>query len=324
MHVTLFHPGTGRRWTVGPGALLGRGPSREVQINDPRVSSTHAEVAVRDGALVLLNRGLGGLRVDGQVREQVELFPGLRVELAPGLIVNVEAIMASEGIGGEPPTAGRQTLMIEVGESVVVVRHAGRTVEIGDTPGQLLGALLRSPEPRAPWYRIAEQTWPDAGARIRADWERNPAGHEMDHWNHAQQGTFRNKFDKALGRLRERVGEFRQGGLVTIISGELQVHLLPDDRCLHRARLLLQIGVGSDLDQHLIQRVIATCMSVATVVAVEQGSELESMGMHYAPGRRWLAEYLADRFAELGLSLPLMGADAGGAADLTVHLPEPR
>lgn len=74
--------------SLGHGALIGRVACAALQIDDVRVSEAHAMVSLRGGGLELL-----ALRrrfdVDGKACAEVTLRPGLRIDLAPGVSLDV-------------------------------------------------------------------------------------------------------------------------------------------------------------------------------------------------------------------------------------------
>ena len=76
---------------------MGRVWTAALAIEDARVSEAHALVSLRDGALVLLAlRRL--LRVAGREVRQVVLTPGLVVDLADGVSLEVEAVELPETV----------------------------------------------------------------------------------------------------------------------------------------------------------------------------------------------------------------------------------
>lgn len=320
MHVVISHPSSGRTWTVSVGALIGRGPAREIQLNDPRISTTHAELVIREGRPVLLNRGYGGLRVDGQLCDHVELRAGLQIELAPGNALQVVAIMGRVDAAGEVATVGRQRLSIYVGESSVTLCLDGHRINVGDNAGLLFATLLRSPEHRAAWYRLAEQVWSVPGQALRVEWAKKPVGLEVDYWNSARRGTFRNLFDKTLQRLRDQLADFGDRILLTVSNGELLVHLRFEDSVLHQVRMYVIVGVGYTEFDPFVRKVIATCLRISSSVIIEQGGEITISKVSFRSPRRWLAEYVGVRLAESGLTLTQAEAEFELRADLEIHL----
>lgn len=76
---------------LGPGSIIGRTPSAALRLSDPRVSEAHALVSLRGRHLKLLSLR-GRLRVEGETVAEVILSEGLRIELAPGVVVVVVAV----------------------------------------------------------------------------------------------------------------------------------------------------------------------------------------------------------------------------------------
>lgn len=101
--VRLLAP-DGALWALGPGDLIGRMATAALPIDDGRISEAHALVSLPAGELKLL--GLRGrFAVDGLPCKEVVLSPGLWVELAPGLgleVIDVELpdhMLALQGEG---------------------------------------------------------------------------------------------------------------------------------------------------------------------------------------------------------------------------------
>lgn len=79
------------------GDLIGRGPHAALYVDDPRVSEAHAIVSLRAGALHLLSlRRM--FAIDGQPVAQARLVPGLVIELAERLLVEVTAVESPTSI----------------------------------------------------------------------------------------------------------------------------------------------------------------------------------------------------------------------------------
>lgn len=79
----------GKRIVVGPsGATIGRSRQCDVQLDDPNVSRTHAEVRPRGGSWVLSDLGsTNGSRVNGRRAEGPEVLrPGDEIELGTSLL----------------------------------------------------------------------------------------------------------------------------------------------------------------------------------------------------------------------------------------------
>lgn len=89
--------GDGARFEVGPGAIIGRLTHADIPIPDPRVSEAHALLSLRAEAFHLL--GLRGrFMVNGEVSTDTALEEGMRIELAPGAGLTVDAIQLPAAI----------------------------------------------------------------------------------------------------------------------------------------------------------------------------------------------------------------------------------
>jgi hypothetical protein len=73
---------------LGPGALIGRHGLCALRIDDPRISEVHAVLRQRGRRMHLAAIG-GVLRVGGAPIRDLQLQPGLRVHLLPGVILEV-------------------------------------------------------------------------------------------------------------------------------------------------------------------------------------------------------------------------------------------
>ena len=93
----VFRTGDDGRHTLVHGDLVGRLWSAALHLNDGRVSECHAMVSNRGRELHLLALR-GRFRVDGEVRRQVALEAGQRIELAPGLWIGVEEVRPPESV----------------------------------------------------------------------------------------------------------------------------------------------------------------------------------------------------------------------------------
>lgn len=76
---------------LSPGAIIGRLATAELQLTDPRVSEAHALVSLRGGRVVLLALRRG-FRVGGHDKSSAELVPGLKIELASNLWLEVAKV----------------------------------------------------------------------------------------------------------------------------------------------------------------------------------------------------------------------------------------
>ncbi len=100
----------GTEETLAPGDLVGRLETAALHLDDARISEAHALVSLRGDELRLL--GLRGrFAVDGAPIKEVALRPGLRVEFAPGLAVDVaEVSVPDEVLAVEADGLARQVL----------------------------------------------------------------------------------------------------------------------------------------------------------------------------------------------------------------------
>ncbi|HMV67884.1 MAG TPA: hypothetical protein PKA64_13625 [Myxococcota bacterium] len=95
---------------LGHGDLIGRASAAALVVEDARVSEAHGYVSLRGGRLRLLALR-GRFRVGGHVTADVELSPGVDVELAEGLALHVHRVeLPSVLVGVEGPDLPRQAL----------------------------------------------------------------------------------------------------------------------------------------------------------------------------------------------------------------------
>ncbi|MCA9534631.1 MAG: hypothetical protein KC593_13160 [Myxococcales bacterium] len=92
------------------GDVIGRLALVALTLDDPRVSEAHALVSLRRGEFVLL--GLrGGFAVRGRPVQEAVLRPGMSVEFAPGLVLEVDAVQQPPDVLAlEMPGLGRHVL----------------------------------------------------------------------------------------------------------------------------------------------------------------------------------------------------------------------
>lgn len=96
--------------SLGPGAVIGRAFTAELQLNDGGISEAHAHVSLRGGELVVLALR-GRLRVAGQDVPRVVLVKGLVLELARGVALEVCSVTLPERVlGVEADGVPRQVL----------------------------------------------------------------------------------------------------------------------------------------------------------------------------------------------------------------------
>ncbi|GMV44390.1 MAG: hypothetical protein AMXMBFR64_61060 [Myxococcales bacterium] len=108
--VAIVQGPTGAEVELGHGDLVGRLRSAALVIDDPRVSEAHAMVSLRGERLKLLPLR-GRLWVEHAQVNQVELRPGLVVELVPGVSLRVEDVLLPERLLAiEAPSLGLHVL----------------------------------------------------------------------------------------------------------------------------------------------------------------------------------------------------------------------
>ena len=203
-------------------AVIGRSSAAALRIDDPRVSTIHAELSWRAEGMVLLARG-GRLLVHGRGVREVVLVCGLEVALAPGITLKVVEVTGGSDTP-VPPTAGRERLRFLVGDGVVVVGSGNdESRSLTGIPAQLLAALLHAGG-WVPWERIAEELWPDEGA-VR----RSTLAGQSRAWTDVDERRLRNRFDQHLRSLRKELAPYRGGTLVEVQGGNVAVRLGPAD-----------------------------------------------------------------------------------------------
>src|SRR5689334_11332113 len=108
----------GQRVLCYPGDLVGRMESCRVHIRDPRVSEAHALFSLRHQDLYLLFLRKKGRTGDHELTWNLRLAPGVRVQLAEGLSLEVLSVqlpteqLALSLDGGEPVPVGNQKYAI--------------------------------------------------------------------------------------------------------------------------------------------------------------------------------------------------------------------
>lgn len=86
-----FRTGSQPSVRVGAGGLLGRAQTAEFVVDHPQISEAHALVSLRDGSLWLLSLR-GRLSVRGEAVTECVLEPGLEIELAPEVVIEVARV----------------------------------------------------------------------------------------------------------------------------------------------------------------------------------------------------------------------------------------
>lgn len=205
-----------RVYELEPGDVIGRVPSAVLHIDDPRVSEAHCMVSLREGELRLL--GLrGAFAVGGKRCREVVLEPGLVVQLAQGVALQVQEVTLPEAVLGV----------------------AGPGLPAQALPS--VCSLLVDPQPRLVARFVAEapvQIWSAAdGWRVRAgseDARRLGVGDVLDVGGHsfeavavplraASRAATRGAFDAPLRIVAyyDSVHLHRDGQLVVALSGVL-------------------------------------------------------------------------------------------------------
>lgn len=204
---------------AGPDAIVGRSTQASVRIDDPRVSTVHAELSWRAEGFVLIARG-GRLAVGGRAVREVVLREGLEVALAPHVLLRAGRIER----GDAPvvaPTAGRERLRLAVGPDEVKVFLQGHDVPLAHVvgmPARILGELARRRGAGAAWDAVAEEVWTDDGAIRRTRG-----------WTDTDERRFRNRWDQQLVSLRRQLEGVRGGEVLSVRHGVIELKLVPTD-----------------------------------------------------------------------------------------------
>lgn len=99
--VAIFRLSDGTTAALGHGDLIGRLETAALHLGDPRISEAHAMVSLRGPSLKLLALR-GRLYVAGQPLSDIDLVPGLVIDLADGLALTVLDVIAPHSV----PTLG--------------------------------------------------------------------------------------------------------------------------------------------------------------------------------------------------------------------------
>ena len=154
--IASFSVGGDGPFELGPGDLIGRMPTAALFIDDPRVSEAHAMVSLRRGELYLLSlRRMVGHH--GRPVSEVQLEPGVEIELAHGLVLRVDDVarpaqvpaLESEGLGTRPlgpvasivrgpPLRVASRFVPGAAAHVWSVGGDGWRLRVADSPAQLL------------------------------------------------------------------------------------------------------------------------------------------------------------------------------------------
>ncbi|MDP2313770.1 MAG: hypothetical protein Q8P41_12755 [Pseudomonadota bacterium] len=224
----------GRSVRVGPDALVGRSPAAVVRVEDPRVSTIHAELSWRETGFVLLARG-GRLLVGGRPRAEVPLAVGMEIVLAPGLTLSVDDLTSGDA-PVIPSTAGRERLTFEVEEHRVIVKGPGNVaVEIAGRGAAILRILLDDRSALA-WDGVAERAWPEDGGLRAASTAAIAAGTRLGPgaWTEVDERRFRNRWDQQVVLLRRTLEPLRNGQLLRVQAGLVELVLHGGDEVVAR------------------------------------------------------------------------------------------
>lgn len=206
--------------TAAPDAIVGRSSVAQVRVDDPRVSTVHAELRWGEGGFSLLARG-GRLVVDGRGVRETPLAAGLAITLAPGIVLGVHSVDGGDA-PAVPATAGRERLRFVTGEADVRVYSAGDDepllVLVGSAAA-VVRVLLERRGAAVPWDTVAEAAWPEEGAIRKAR-----AG-----WTEVDERRFRNRWDQRLVTLRRQVEPLRGGELLVVRMGMVALRLNDTD-----------------------------------------------------------------------------------------------
>jgi len=206
-----------------PDAIIGRSSLAALRLEDPRLSSVHAELSWRPEGPLLLARG-GRLLVEGRARAEVPLAPGLRITLVPGLELLVEDVVE----GRAEPTAatlGREALTWRLGGAVVEASLAsGASVLLRGLAARLVASCLVAPGAR-PWGEVAAELWPEE-ARVRAG--QDPASR----WTEEDERRLRNRWDQLLRALRRQLSPHGLDMRLWTGGGTVRLRLQPGDQMM--------------------------------------------------------------------------------------------
>ncbi len=86
-----------QRLALSAGDIIGRLWSADLFVNAPAISELHAYLSIRDGALTLLPLR-GSVRLHGMLVRTLALTAGQRIELAPGIYLDVVEVIVPDHI----------------------------------------------------------------------------------------------------------------------------------------------------------------------------------------------------------------------------------
>jgi hypothetical protein len=159
----------GTRTTLGPGAIIGRAYTADLQLSDARISEAHAQLSLRGGELVLIALR-GRVRVDGREVPRVALAAGQSLELASGVTLSVlEVKLPAAVLGVEGEGVPRQVLSGVVSVCVEPALHLVSGLR-ADARAHVFSdglAWFLTEPPRGPLRVEAGQTVTVAGHALR-------------------------------------------------------------------------------------------------------------------------------------------------------------
>lgn len=203
-----------------PNAIVGRSPHATVRVDDPRVSTVHAELSWRAEGFVLLARG-GRVAVGGRAVREVALSAGLEVALAPGVTLRVSRVEAGDA-PVIPPTAGRERLRVVVGAEEVRIYRDGVEAPLAQLAGvqaRIVAALAARRGGGVAWDVVAAVAWPEDAA-IRG----TPG------WTDVDERRLRNRWDQQLVTIRRALEPVRCGELLRSQQGLVELALHAGDQ----------------------------------------------------------------------------------------------
>ena len=124
-----------QRLALSAGDIIGRLWSADLFVNAPAISELHAYLSIRDGALTLLPLR-GSVRLHGMLVRTLALTAGQRIELAPGIYLDVVEVIVPDHImelqvGKRTHPLLADVVSVLANESVVEPDHVDAVAKIG-------------------------------------------------------------------------------------------------------------------------------------------------------------------------------------------------
>ena len=202
----------GRTVLATEGALVGRGATATVQLEDPSVSEAHALLSLREGRLVLLPLR-GAIGVSGVRATEIALEEGLRVDLSADSWLEVESVDAPDPASASTPATHqrgrlRRSLTVRARYDTVHLEREGLpTLSLPGLQARLVSELATCGAPVG-WQALALALWPDGGE-------------DRDHQ--------RQRFDRILQALRRKLRAAGLGSSLIKASGNGLYELVLDE-----------------------------------------------------------------------------------------------